>query len=545
MESDLSVSASTVLMKPPCDEPVIRSADCTDVVKPESRAWVLVAAILGSSMAFIDSTVVNVALPALQSSLRANVVDVQWVVEAYGLFLSALILVGGSLGDFIGRRKVFVGGVLVFAAASLGCGLSTSIRQLILWRSLQGIGAAFLVPSSLAIISAAFDEKSRGQAIGTWSGFTAITTAVGPVLGGWLVENVSWHWVFFINLPLAAAVCVISLLHVPDSRNPHAGREDWAGALAATLGLGAIVYGLLESSAQGWRSPYVYGSLVGGTIALLAFVIIESRSTSPMLPLALLQVPSFRAANVLTLLLYAAVGIFFFLFPLNLIQVQGYSATATGAAALPFILLMFSLSRWSGGLVAHYGARMPLMIGPFIVALGFLLFTLPSTGASYWRSFFPAFLILGFGMAVSVAPLTTVVMSSVEQERAGTASGINNAVARLAGVLAIAVFGIVMTWAFNHRLESSLAGLDLQPDVNQAIQSNSIKLAGLEVPRNLDPTTAASVRSAVLESFIFGFRLVMAICALLAVASGLQSAAGPFAPRRRETTPAEQGAFSS
>jgi len=264
-----------------------------------------------------------------------------------------------------------------------------------------------------------------------------------------------------------------------------------------------------------------------------------------MLPLALFQVPSFRAANVLTLLLYAAVGIFFFLFPLNLIQVQGYSATATGAAALPFILLMFSLSRWSGGLVAHYGARMPLMIGPFIVALGFLLFTLPSTGASYWRSFFPAFLILGFGMAVSVAPLTTVVMSSVEQERAGTASGINNAVARLAGVLAIAVFGIVMTWAFNHRLESSLAGLDLQPDVNQAIQSNSIKLAGLAVPRNLDPKTAASVRSAVLESFIFGFRLVMAICALLAVASGLQSAAGAFAPRQQETMPAEQGASSS
>src|SRR5215470_15248878 len=246
MESDLSISASTVLMKPPCDEPVIRSGDCTDVVKPESRAWVLVAAILGSSMAFIDSTVVNVALPALQSSLRANVVDVQWVVEAYGLFLAALILVGGSLGDFIGRRKMFVGGVLVFAAASLGCGLSTSIRQLILWRSLQGIGAAFLVPSSLAIISAAFDEKYRGQAIGTWSGFTAITTAIGPVLGGWLVEHVSWHWAFFINLPLAVAVCMIALLHIPETRNPQAGRVDWIGALAATIGLGGIVYGLLE-----------------------------------------------------------------------------------------------------------------------------------------------------------------------------------------------------------------------------------------------------------------------------------------------------------
>lgn len=526
-------------MKTPCDEVALASGDCSGAARPESRVWVLAAAILGSSMAFIDSTVVNVALPALQSSLGASVVDVQWVVESYGLFLSALILVGGGLGDSLGRRKMFLGGVLAFAGASLGCGLSSSIHQLILWRSLQGIGAAFLVPSSLAVISAAFDQKSRGQAIGTWSGFTAITTAFGPILGGWLVQHASWHWVFFINLPLAAAVCAIALVHVPESRNPHAGRVDWAGALAATMGLGGVIFGLLESSSLGWRNPYVYGSLLGGLIALCAFVLIEMHAASPMVPPAVFRVRSFRGANTLTLLLYAAVGIFFFLFPLNLIQVQGYSPTATGAAALPFILLMFFLSRWSGGLVARYGARGPLMVGPFIVAAGFLLFVIPSTGAGYWRSFFPAFLVLGFGMAVSVAPLTTVVMSSVEQDRAGTASGINNAVARVAGVLAIAVFGIVMTWAFNHRLQSSLEKLNLPSDIVHSIQSNSIKLAGIEVPSSLDPQTAATVQTSIFESFNFGFRIVMLICAALAIASGLQSVAGAFNPEpARESLPA-------
>ena len=515
------ISASSVLMKPPCDEAAIASGDCKAIAQPESRVWVLAAAILGSSMAFIDSTVVNVALPALQSSFHASVVDVQWMVESYGLFLSALILVGGGLGDSLGRRKMFLAGVAVFAAASLGCALSSSVRELILWRSLQGIGAAFLVPSSLAIISAAFDEQTRGQAIGTWSGFTAITTAIGPVLGGWLVQHVSWHWVFFINPPLAAAVCLISLLHVPESVNPNAGRVDWAGAIAATLGLGGVIYGLLESATLGWRSPYVYGSLAGGTFGLVVFIFIEMRAISPMVPLGLFEITAFRAANVLTLFLYAAVGIFFFLFPLNLIQVQGYSPTATGAAALPFILLMFALSRWSGGLVARYGARVPLMVGPSIVALGFLLFVIPSTGVSYWRSFFPAFLLLGFGMSVSVAPLTTVVMSSVEQQRAGTASGINNAVARVAGVLAIAVLGIVMTWCFHHRLDSLLTGLNLPADAVQSIKSNSIKLAGMDVPGNLDAKTASALQSAVRHSFIFGFRMVMVICALLALASAI------------------------
>ena len=484
-----------------------------------ARRWILAATILGSSMAFIDSTVVNVALPALQSSLRANIVDVQWVVESYGLFLGALILVGGSFGDVFGRRLMFVLGVVLFAIASAGCGFALSIQQLIVARSVQGVGAAFLVPGSLAIISASFDEKTRGQAIGTWSGFTAITTAIGPLLGGWLIQHASWRWVFFINLPLAAVVIAVSFWHIPESRSAAARRIDWLGALVGTVGLGGLVLGFVESTNLGWRNPLVFGSLIVGIAGVAGFVLVEAKINSPMVPLALFRSRTFSGANLLTLFLYAAIGIFFFLFPLDLIQVQGYSAFATGAAMLPLILLMFALSRWSGGLVARYGPRGPLIIGPLIAAAGFALFAVTSTGSGYWKAFFPAMVVLGFGMAVTVAPLTTVVMSSVDQDHAGTASGINNAVARIASVLAIAVFGVVMVKAFDLRLTRELANLGLPSDALREIQSRVIKLAGLELPANLDARSALAVRSAINHAFIFGFRLIMLICAGLAAVS--------------------------
>jgi len=503
----------------PCQEAVIRSGDSTAPCSARSQAWVLAATILGSSMAFIDGTVVNVALPALQSSLHATVVDVQWVVESYGLFLAALLLIGGAMGDSFGRRSIFLFGTGLFAAASVGCGLSSSISQLIAARSFQGIGAAFLVPSSLAIISASFDEKSRGRAIGTWSGFTAITTALGPVLGGWLIQHASWHWVFLINVPIAAAVIAISLWHVPESRSSTPQKTDWLGAAVATVGLGGIVFGFVESANLGWRHPLVLGSLLVGFASLIAFVFVEKRVAAPMVPLSLFKSSSFTGANLLTLLLYAALGIFFFLFPMNLIQVQKYSTTATGAAALPLILLIFFLSRWSGGLVARFGPKLPLIVGPLIAAAGFLLFALPSVGGSYWTTFFPAFMVLGLGMAVSVAPLTTVVMSSVDQARAGTASGINNAVSRVAGVLAVAIFGIVMVSAFSARLQHSLAALNLAPAALHQIHSGVIRLASLEVPAGLDQQTTSAVQAAIAHSFVFAFRLVAIICVALALAS--------------------------
>jgi EmrB/QacA subfamily drug resistance transporter len=511
------------VMKPPCDEAAILSRPAITPCRAESRVWILAAAILGTSMAFIDSTVVNVALPALQSSLGATVIDAQWVVESYGLFLGALILVGGSVGDLLGRRRIFVAGVAVFAIASAWCGLAPNIHQLVIARAVQGVGAAFLVPGSLAIISASFDEAERGRAIGTWSGASAITTAIGPVLGGWLIQHASWRWAFFINLPLAAAVIAISLRHVPESRSTAAKSVDWFGAVIVTLGLGGLVFGLIESAALGWSHRFVLGPLIIGAACLLGFSFVEARVAAPIVPVELFQSRSFSGANLLTLLLYAATGIFFFLFPLDLIQVQGYSATATGAAALPTILLLFLLSRWSGGLVARYGPRLPLIVGPLITAAGFVLFAIPAVGGGYWSTFFPAFAVLGLGMAISVAPLTTVVMSSVDQDRAGTASGINNAVARVASLLAIAILGGVMVRSFSARLNLDLARLPIPPEIMKNLESNYIKLGALEIPASLDSRTFAEAKASVDEAFVYAFRLMMLICAGLSVASAAQA----------------------
>ncbi len=519
-------------MKPPCDEAVIGSRIAISPNREKTGAWVLVATILASSMAFIDSTVVNVALPALQTSFGANVIDVQWVVEAYGLTLAALILLGGSMGDLFGRRRMFLIGVAIFGIASLLCGIASNSRELILVRAAQGVGAAFLVPGSLALISASFAENERGRAIGTWSGSTAITTAIGPVFGGWLIEHLSWRWAFFINVPLAAAVIAITLWHLPESSSPRQGRIDYWGALAATLSLSGLVYGLIESGSLGWKDPLVEGSLVVGVVCLFGFLLVEAKAPWPMVPLNLFQSRTFSGANLLTLFLYAAAGIFFFLLPLNLIQAQGYSATATGAAVLPLILLMFLLSRWSGSLVDRYGARLPLIAGPLIAAFGFFLFAVPSVGGSYWSTFFPAMVVLGLGMAVSVAPLTTVVMESVDRDRAGAASGINNAVARVSGLLAIAVLGVFMVTEFSGHLNRSLANVAMPESSRSELRSNEIKLAALTAPAGVEPATAAAIKSSIVASFVFGFRLVMWMCVALAVASA--AAAWWMIPERTE-----------
>jgi EmrB/QacA subfamily drug resistance transporter len=505
----------------PCDESVIRSRPASAPCSKFAGRWVLVATTLASSMAFIDSTVVNVALPALQTNLNATIVDVQWVIEAYSLLLSALLLVGGSLGDHYGRRRVFLIGVALFALASTWCGLAPNIDQLIVARAAQGLGAALLVPGSLAIISSSFPENERGRAIGTWSGFSAITTAIGPVIGGWLIEHLSWRAIFFINVPIAILIIFISLWRVPESSDKESKRLDWLGAILITFGLGALVYGLIESSRLGFGDRSVLAALIAAAILLAAFLIIEARLPNPMLPLALFRSRIFTGANLLTFLLYGALGGTLFFLPLNLIQVQHYSATAAGAAFLPFILIIFLLSRWAGGLVESYGSKIPLVVGPLIAALGFALFMLPGLNAGYWQTFFPAVVVLGTGMAVSVAPLTTTVMNSVAPNRVGIASGVNNAVARGAGLLAIAVLGIVMLHSFNHALDRRLADENAPPVVWQSLQAQRSKLAGAALPEELDQMTRQLIGQAIGESFVHAFRLIMAIGAALAVVSAI------------------------
>lgn len=502
----------------PCDKGVILSAPVAVPCSSDAAPWILAATILGSSLAFIDGSVVNLALPALQASLNATVVDVQWVVEAYALLLAALMLVGGSLGDIYGRKRIYIAGLVLFSAASTWCGLASNVNPLIFGRALQGIGAALLVPGSLAIISASFEKSKRGQAIGTWSGFTSMTAAAGPVLGGFLIEHATWRWAFFINLPLAIVVLVLTLWRVPESRSVRAGaRLDLLGASLATIGLGGIVYALIESSKIGWKAPSLILALFAGCSALVTFIAVEMRSRSPLLPLGLFRSLDFSAVNLVTLFLYSALSILFFFFPLNLIQVQGYSATAAGASMLPFIFLMFVLSRWSGGLADRYGAKRPLVFGPVIVAIGFALFALPSTGGSYWTTFFPAMTVLGFGMATSVAPLTTTVMNSVSEERAGIASGINNAVSRLAGVLSIATLGVVMLTSFDHNLSVRMAAFDV--GIQSEIESQRVKLAAIDIPQHIDADERREIRRAINESFVDGFRLVMLVASGLALLS--------------------------
>ncbi len=473
-------------------------------------------------MVFIDGTAVNVALPALQASLNATVLDVQWVVESYALLLAALLLVGGSLGDHYGRRRIFLFGITIFALASIWCGCSPTIGNLIAARAVQGIGAAMLVPGSLAIISASFAQEDRGRAIGTWSAFTAITAAVGPVVGGWLIEHFSWRAIFFLNVPLALFVIAISLRHVPESRDNDEERGlDWIGATLTVVALASLVYGLLESSRAGFARPMVLTALVVGILFLLVFLIYEARIPNPMLPLALFRSLDFSGANLLTFFLYSALGGTLFFLPLNLIQVHGYTPTAAGAALSPFILIIFVLSRWAGGLVHRYGAKLPLVVGPLIAATGFALCILPGIGGSYWTTFFPAMIVLGFGMAISVAPLTTTVMNAVPENRVGIASGINNAVSRTGSLLAVAVLGIIMVYTFNRSLDQHLLDTKIDVAAQTALQESRTKLAGVKLSEEIEPSTRAILRKAIDESFVTGFRSVSLISVALAAASSI------------------------
>jgi EmrB/QacA subfamily drug resistance transporter len=503
----------------PCDEAVIRSVRPDPDCVARQKLWILAATILGSTMAFVDESVVNVALPAIEADLKAPVAIIQWLVNAYTLCVAALMLIGGAAGDRLGRRRVFVVGASVFALGSIWCGLSPSVAQLITARAVQGIGAAFLIPSSLAIIGASIAEAERGRAIGTWAGFSAIAAAIGPLLGGWIVDHVSWRWIFLINPLLALVTIWVALKHVPESRDQAADAGlDWAGALLAIAGLGSLVFGLIASSDRGWHDAWVLGAIAAGLLLLAAFVFVEARSHAPMMPLDVFASRTFSAVNLLTLLLYAALGGAFFFLPFDLIQVHRYSATLAGAAFLPFTLMMGALSRWSGGLLDRFGARWPLIIGPAITAVGFALLGLPGIDGSYATTFLLPMTVLGLGMAVSVAPLTTAVLGAVPSHRAGVASGINNAAAALANLLAVAIFGAIALGVHDRALDRRLAAQPVTPEVVTAVQAAHGKFVAepalARLPGDDREVADAIVRASLAESIT----VVMWLAAALALA---------------------------
>ncbi|MFI1104159.1 MFS transporter [Streptomyces melanogenes] len=406
--------------------------------------WVLFTTVLGSGMAMLDSTVVNVALPRIGADLDADMAVLQWTVNAYMLTLAGLILLGGALGDRYGRRKVFVFGVVWFAAGSLLCGIAPDAGVLIAARALQGIGGALLTPGSLALIQASFHPDDRARAVGVWSGLGGVGAAVGPFLGGWLVDGPGWRWVFLLNVPLAALCVPVALRHVPESKDArvHTARFDVTGAVLGALALALVTYALIEAPGQG-ASPLVLGAAAAGFLLGIAFVRLERRLPDPMLPPEVFASRQFTAVNVVTVCVYAAFGGFFFLAALQLQVVAGYSALGAGAALLPTTALMLLLSARSGALGERIGPRIPLTVGPLLCAAGMLLMLRVGVDASYVRDVLPAVVVLGLGMVTLVAPLTATVLGSVDAGRAGLASGINNAAARAAGLLAVAALPLV------------------------------------------------------------------------------------------------------
>ena len=402
--------------------------------------WVLLATVLGSAIASIDATVVGIALPAIGRDFHATLGALQWVVTGYTLTLAGLLLMAGALGDKYGRKKVFVIGVAWFAIASLLCGVAPSVGFLIGARALQGVGAALLTPGSLAILEAVFRPADRGKAIGAWSGFSGVGTAVGPFLGGWLVAAASWRWIFAINLPISVVVVAVTLRHVPESRDPAAtGPIDIAGGALVTLGLIGLTYGLIEGPGGHWADPLVLAALLGGLLLLATFIWWEHHTPSPMLSLNLFRSGQFTSANVVTFVVYGGIGGALFLLPIQLQEVSGYSALESGIALLPVTAITLALSQRSGALAGKIGPRLQMSVGPVLVGVGLGLFTLITESGNYLTEVLPGVVVFGFGLAVAVAPLTSTVLAAVPAEHAGMASAVNNDVARAAALIAVAL----------------------------------------------------------------------------------------------------------
>ena len=494
-----------------------RELPCDAPCPPQDRPYVLAATVTASAMAFIDGTVVHVALPAIQAEFGTSFAGLQWIVNLYLLMLGALLLAGGALGDQVGRRRIFMLGIALFAAASILCAAAPTSATLITARAVQGLGAALMVPQSLAIIAASFPRATRGRAIGTWAGFSALTTALGPPLGGLLIDLLSWRAAFWINLPLAAVSLWLTWRHVPESRSSRPEPVDWAGAATATLGLGLVTYALtMWPRIDDGGYATVIAAAIGGCALLAAFVAIERRVTAPMMPPALLADRTFAGLNAMTLLLYAALGGTLFLLPYNLIQLHHYSATAAGLAMLPLGLTIGILSRYSGRLMDRIGPRIQLVAGPLLVALGCSGLALPGLQGGYAVTFLVPVALLGLGMATAISPLTTSIMNAVHEDRSGAASGINNAASRIAGLLAVAVVGAVATAVFTLALGDALQPLGLPHAALQQLMAHADRLAEVPVPAGLDAAARASAQAGIDRAFLEAFRvstLLHAACA--------------------------------
>jgi EmrB/QacA subfamily drug resistance transporter len=493
-------------IRPPCDVGVIQATPVFHAELSQRRKRLtLVATILGSSMAFVDGSVVNIALPAIQHALHANAASTQWIVNAYLLLLGAGVLVGGAAADLYGRRRIFLLGIAVFTTASIACALSPDITALVISRAIQGVGAALLTPASLAMLGATFDEHERSHAIGIWAGVGALTSAAGPVLGGWLVDQVSWRAIFLLNVPLAIVAAGLATAFASESRDYDAKSLDWTGAATVAVGLAAITWGLGAVPATGFDDQIVVGALGVGVVFLLLFLAIEARSKErAMMPLALYKSRDFSAANALTLLLYFALGGALYYLPFGLIRLGGYSATQAGAALLPFALIMGFAASFAGLLSDRFGPRLSLTFGPIIVACGLALLAFADLRQSYWAGVFPAICVFGIGMTITVPPLTSTVMSSVGETHAGIASGVNNAVARVAGLFAVTALGAVLFASFSHHLAGALP--------EKADETLNVVLAG-----------QAAVTDSTAAAFERALRMVLLVAAFCAMLGGIVS----------------------
>ena len=487
--------------------------------------WVMVSAIVASAMAFIDSTALNVVLPSLQKNLQATGADLFWILNAYLLMLASLILIGGSMGDKLGRKKVFMAGIFIFICGSAACGFAPGVIYLIIFRIIQGIGGALMIPGSLSLISSSINEKERGKAIGTWSAFTTVVTMGGPVLGGALADAGLWRYIFFINVPLGIAALVMLWFKVDESKDDDPDTSiDFPGAMAITFGLALLTFGFLRMPAVGFDNWQVYLSLAAGALLLIAFVIIEAKSKHPMMPLHLFTNATFSGANLLTFFLYAGLGAGMLFLSLNLVQVQGYSQLQSGLTFLPFTIIMISIASFAGSLADRHGPRLLLIVGPATAGLGLLFLSfVKQTGGpgDYWTTFLPGVMVFGLGMSFTVAPLTAAVMGSVNDQFSGTASGVNNAVTRIANVFANAIFGALAVLLFAGALRGEIQHIKLEPKQKQEVMMQAADLGNAKVPRGVD--SGKIVEQAYHDSFIKAYANIMRISAGLGFLGALMA----------------------